>query len=104
GFDPRIENRIGGAAELGAERAIAAAPRIGAIFPVLGTFEVGKNLGIRPAGGAGPGPAVVIAGRAARIRHDVDGGAAAQDLAAHRLDAPVVEAGAGLRLVAPVVH
>src|SRR5262249_35272126 len=49
-------------------------------------------------------PPIVIAAVTTHVRHHVDRGAPAEDLAAHRLDPAIVEAGLGLRVVAPVEH
>ena len=104
GREPGVVERVFGPGEFGAERSFAAAPSVGAVFPGLAAAEIGQHVRIGPAARALLRPAVVVAGIAARIGHDVDRGRAAQDLAAHRLDAPAVEVRLGIGLVAPVEH
>ena len=104
GVDPGLEDRIRGPRELRAERPVAAAPRVRAFLPGLAAPEIGQHVGIGPAGRALARPAIVIAGGAARIGHDVDGRRTAEDLAPHGLQPTIVEIGFRLGLVAPVEH
>ena len=104
GLHPGIEQRVGGLGELRAERAAAAAPGILAALPAFAALEIRQHVRIGPAARAVLRPAVVIGAIAARIGHHVDGGRAAQHLAAHRLDAPPVESRLGLGRIAPIVH
>ena len=101
---PRGEQRIVGLGEFGAERAVAAAIFIGAALPGLAAAEIGQAVGVAPAVRAVPRPAVVIAAVAARVGHDVDGGGAAQHLAARGLDAAALERLFRLGVIAPVEH
>ena len=103
-LEPGVEDRIGRLGELRAERPLAAAPGVRAVFPGLGAIEVGQHVGIGPAARALLRPAIVIAAVAARIGHDVDRRRTAEHLAAHRLDPAVVEIGFGLGLIAPIEH
>ena len=69
---------------------------------VLVLLEVGQHLLPGPALVAHLAPAVVVALLAAHVDHAVDGGAAAQHLAARIVEAAAVEARLGGGLVAPV--
>ena len=104
GVEPGVVDGIGGLGEFGADRPVAAAPRIGAALPGLATPEIGQHVGIGPAARTLLRPAVVVAAIAAGIGHHVDRGRAAQHLAAHRLDLAAVHVRLGLGAVAPVEH
>ena len=104
GVEPAVEQRIAIARGDDGERAVAAPPGVRAVLPALAALEVGEDRGVRPAAAAVLRPAVVVAAVAAHVGHDVDRRAAAEHLAAHRLDPAVVQPGLGLRVVAPVEH
>ena len=104
GFDPGGEHRVLGLRPLHADVAVRAAEFALAVLPALDALEVRQHVGIGPAARALLRPAVVVGGIAARERHHVDRGRAAEHLAAHLLDAAAVEVRVRLRLVAPVVH
>ena len=103
-LDPRVEYGIVRLAVFGADGAIAAAKLVGAALECFAAAEIGQHVAIGPALGAVPVPAVEIGGVAARVGHDIDGGTAAEHLAAHRLDAAAIQRRFGLRFVAPVMH
>ena len=103
GFEIGIDQRIGIARGLDRERPVAAAIRIRAALPCLLPPEVRKHIGVRPAGQAGRGPAIVVGAVAAHIRHGVDRGRAADHLAARAFDAAIVERRLRLGLVVPAV-
>ena len=104
GLDPGVEERIAGRGELHLQGAIAAAPGVAAIGEAFAAFEIGENVRVGPALAALLRPAVIVAAMAARIGHHIDGGGAAEHLAARGLDGAVVQIGLGLRMIAPVVH
>src|SRR5207247_9560598 len=104
GCKPSVKQRIDIAGADDGERARAAPPGVLALLPALAAFEVGEDLGVRPAAAAVLRPPIVVTVVAAYVGHDVDRRAAAEHLAAHRLDPAVVQSGLGLRVVAPVEH
>src|SRR5262249_54796908 len=104
GIEPAVEQGIAVAGTDDGERAVSAAPGVLAFLPALAALEVGEHLGVRPAAAAVLRPPIVVAAVTAHVGHDVDRRAAAEHLAAHRLDPAVVEPGLGLRVVAPVEH
>ncbi len=104
GVEPAVEQRIAIAGADDGERAVAAPPGVLALLPALAALEVGEDLGVRPAAAAVLRPPVVVTVVAAHVGHDVDRRAAAEHLAAHRLDPAVVQSGLGLGVVAPVEH
>ena len=104
GFEPGLVERVLGLGELGAERSLTAAIRVGTVLPGFAAPEIGQHVRIGPAARTLLRPAVVVASIAARIGHDVDRRRSAQDLAAHGLDAPSVEIRLGIGFVAPIEH
>jgi hypothetical protein len=106
GFDDRVgvTRRADAERPLIATKGGIAAIIAGAALPRFLPAEVRQDIGIRPAGEPGGGPAVVIAGVAADIGHRVDRRAAADDLAAGAFDAPAVNVRLGLGEVHPVVQ
>ena len=99
----RVERILAGAA-LDVKRAVRAAPAALAAMRVLHALEIGQDVGKAPAGRAGLGPVVEVAGVAAHIDHAVDGGRAAQDLAARRGKHAAAEMRLRLGGKAPVVE
>src|ERR1051325_10187677 len=81
------------------ERAACTVPLIGAASLVLRPLEVRQEIRKPPAGNA---PAVIVLGLAADVDEAVDGGRAAQHLAARREDATAAKRGFWLGLIGPV--
>ncbi len=69
----------------------------------LHPLEIGKHVAIAPAAGAHLLPGVVVLGVAAHIDHAVDRRGTANDLAARRHEAAIIEMRLRLRCEAPVV-
>ena len=103
-LDPCLENGVDGLGMLRTDRAVATAPGTGAFFPGLAAFEIRKNLGMGPAGGAIARPPVVVARMASGIGHDVHRGRSAQNLAALDMQAAAVHRFVRLAHIAPVVE
>ncbi len=74
----------------------------GAALIVLGFEEVRQHVGKGPAGAAVGGPAIVVRGMAAHIKHGVDQAGTAQTPAPRLIGAPAVELGLRLAFEAPV--
>ena len=100
-----LEERALGRAALEHERAVAAAPVVGARETALHPLEVGQAVGVVPLLHPGVGgPALVVERVAALEDHPVDARGAAEDLAARVVDAAPVHERLRLGLVLPVVE
>ena len=105
GLEERLEERARGRAALEHERAVAAAPLVGARQARLHLLEVRQAVGVVPRLHPGVArPALVVHRVAALEDHAVDAARAAEHLAAGVVDAPVVHVRLGLGLVLPVVE
>jgi hypothetical protein len=93
---------VGGPAPADAERAVTAAPLIGAAGERLHPAEVGQAVRVAPLWQAEAGPPVVVHRVAAVVDHRVDRGRAADGLACLLLDRPPVQMRLGPGGVAPL--
>ena len=84
GLDEAFIERVFLIATADMQRAFGAAPALLSAMGMFHPLEIGQHIRIGPAVGAGLGPAVKIFRMAAHIDHAVDGGGAANDLAARR--------------------
>ncbi|MNS87473.1 hypothetical protein D3C72_1214200 [compost metagenome] len=98
-----VEQRIADGATLHMQRPIRAAPAFLAAMAVLHALEVRQHIRIGPAMRAKLFPAVEILRVAAHVNEAVDGGRAADYLAARGGDTTVVEIGFGLGEITPIV-
>ena len=94
---------IFGARRRDIQRAALAVEGVGDRLVVLGFPEVGQHVVIGPAGISERGPMVVVGAVAADIDHRIDGGRAAERLAARLVADTAAEARLGHRIVGPVV-
>ena len=106
GLEERLEQRVGDRAALEQLRAVVAAHRAGlADVAGLQPLEVGEAVRVVPGRHALFGtPPVVVRRVAALEDHRVDAARAAEQLAPRMRDAPAVQEGLRLGLVAPVVE
>ncbi len=103
GIEEGVEQRIGHRPALHMQRPVGAAPALFAAGGGFHALEIGQHVLIAPAARAKLFPAVEVFRMAPHIDEPVDGGGAADHLAARRGDAPVVEMRLGLGQIAPVV-
>src|SRR6267142_694930 len=104
GLQKCLLHRIVGAQPVDSERsalAVVFAIEIGVVFRAL---EVGQHVGIGPADIAQRRPLIVIAAVAADIDHGVDGGGAAEPLAARLVADPPLKASLRHGIESPVVE
>ncbi len=103
GLDEGGVERVAARAALDVERSVGAAPAVLAALGVLHALEIGEHVGEGPAGRALLGPVVEVVRMAAHIDHAVDGGGAAEHLAARRGQHAAAEMRLGLAGETPVV-
>ena len=99
---PRFENLPSKARIFDAQLAADAVHVVGAVLIVLDLLEQRQHVVPRPSRVAERRPVVVILFLAAHVDHRVDGGAAAENLAARVVDRSACKVLVRLRLVAPV--
>src|SRR5216684_1771681 len=102
-FDIGVDERILVSRLAYRERALPASIEACAALPGFLPAEIGEHVGIGPAGCAVCRPTIVVGAVAAHIRHGIDPGLAAFELAAHALQMTVAGAWIGLAVVTPVV-
>ena len=95
--------RVAARAALDVERPVGAAPSVLAALGVLHALEIGEHVGEGPARRALLGPVVEVARMAAHIDHAVDGGGAAEHLAARGCEHAAAEMRLRLAGEPPVV-
>src|ERR1700751_1975258 len=81
------------------DRAVAAAISIGALCPMLHSFEIGQHFAIGPTPGTLLHPSVVVPRIAAQEHHAVNQRGATEADAARMVDDPAVEMGLWHRVV-----
>ena len=103
--EERVEERVGRRAPLELERAVAAAPVVGAGQAVLHPLEVGQAVEVVPLLHPRlPAPSLVVERVAALEDHPVDAARATEYLAARVEDPPAAQVRLGVSLVLPVVE